>query len=195
MPVKIVRHVEKRMICRDCDTAAAGEMPILPIERGKPGPGLPGAYHGRQIRRSHPAPPPIRDVRPAGNRHLPLHHDGLGRPRIRSACAARPADQGTYCGGRSITRNAFAGRCRMNDAASEDFNSGARASFARRKSAAEERRAGALHPKRHLPRGTLLAIQKASVPWTIGAIAWHPQGYQPCHSYLARYVTNESSVS
>lgn len=38
--IKIVRHVEKRMICRDCDTTVAGEMPTLPIERGKPGPGL-----------------------------------------------------------------------------------------------------------------------------------------------------------
>ncbi|MGZ2505404.1 transposase [Rhizobium beringeri] len=38
--VKIVRHVEKRMICRDCDTTVSGEMPTLPIERGKPGPGL-----------------------------------------------------------------------------------------------------------------------------------------------------------
>ncbi|WP_425350063.1 IS66 family transposase [Rhizobium lusitanum] len=38
--VKIVRHVEKRMVCRDCDTTVSGEMPTLPIERGKPGPGL-----------------------------------------------------------------------------------------------------------------------------------------------------------
>lgn len=38
--VKIVRHVEKRMICKDCDTTVAGQMPSLPIERGKPGPGL-----------------------------------------------------------------------------------------------------------------------------------------------------------
>lgn len=38
--VKIVRHVEKRMICRECDTTVAGVMPTLPIERGKPGPGL-----------------------------------------------------------------------------------------------------------------------------------------------------------
>src|SRR3546814_11643627 len=28
------------MICRECDTTVAGEMPTLPIERGKPGPGL-----------------------------------------------------------------------------------------------------------------------------------------------------------
>jgi transposase len=40
LSVKIVRHVEKRMICRECDTTVAGEMPTLPIERGKPGPGL-----------------------------------------------------------------------------------------------------------------------------------------------------------
>ena len=38
--MKIVRHVEKRLICRDCDTTVAGEMPTLPIARGKPGPGL-----------------------------------------------------------------------------------------------------------------------------------------------------------
>jgi len=38
--VKVVRHVEKRLICKDCDTTVAGEMPSLPIERGKPGPGL-----------------------------------------------------------------------------------------------------------------------------------------------------------
>ncbi|GLR46035.1 hypothetical protein GCM10007880_65530 [Mesorhizobium amorphae] len=28
------------MVCRDCDTTVSGEMPTLPIERGKPGPGL-----------------------------------------------------------------------------------------------------------------------------------------------------------
>ena len=38
--VKVVRHVEKRMICRGCDTVVSGEMPTLPIVRGKPGPGL-----------------------------------------------------------------------------------------------------------------------------------------------------------
>ena len=38
--VKIVRHIEKRMICKGCDTTVAGEMPSLPIERGKAGPGL-----------------------------------------------------------------------------------------------------------------------------------------------------------
>ncbi|ASV87456.1 transposase C of IS166 homeodomain protein [Ochrobactrum quorumnocens] len=38
--VKIVRHVEKRMICKDCDTTVSGKIPTLPIERGKPGPGL-----------------------------------------------------------------------------------------------------------------------------------------------------------
>lgn len=38
--VKIVRHVEKRFVCKDCDTSVSGKMPTLPIERGKPGPGL-----------------------------------------------------------------------------------------------------------------------------------------------------------
>jgi transposase len=38
--VKIVRHIEKRLVCRGCDTEVSGEMPTLPIERGKPGPGL-----------------------------------------------------------------------------------------------------------------------------------------------------------
>jgi len=28
------------MVCKDCDTTVSGEMPTLPIERGKPGPGL-----------------------------------------------------------------------------------------------------------------------------------------------------------
>jgi transposase len=38
--VKVVRHVEKRMACRGCDMVVSGEMPTLPIVRGKPGPGL-----------------------------------------------------------------------------------------------------------------------------------------------------------
>jgi transposase len=38
--VKVVRHVEKRMVCRGCDMVVSGEMPTLPIVRGKPGPGL-----------------------------------------------------------------------------------------------------------------------------------------------------------
>lgn len=37
--LKIVRH-EKRIISKGCDTTASGKMPTLPIERGKPGPGL-----------------------------------------------------------------------------------------------------------------------------------------------------------
>lgn len=36
--VKIIRHIEKRMVCKDCDTTVSGEMPSLRI--GKPGPGL-----------------------------------------------------------------------------------------------------------------------------------------------------------
>jgi transposase len=38
--MKIVRHIEKRMICKGCDATLSGAMPSLPIERGKAGPGL-----------------------------------------------------------------------------------------------------------------------------------------------------------
>ncbi|MFW8642178.1 hypothetical protein ACOJBO_02390 [Rhizobium beringeri] len=61
----------KRMICRECDTTVAGEMPTLPIERGKPGPGLLAHIMIAKFRRSHPALPPVRDVRSVGDRHLP----------------------------------------------------------------------------------------------------------------------------
>lgn len=37
---KVVRHIQPRFICKGCDTNIKGEMPSLPIERGKPGPGL-----------------------------------------------------------------------------------------------------------------------------------------------------------
>lgn len=37
---KIVRHIEKRKVCKNCDTTVSGEMPSLPIERGKPRQGL-----------------------------------------------------------------------------------------------------------------------------------------------------------
>ena len=37
---KVVRHIEKRLICKGCDTNLSGTMPALPIERGKPGAGL-----------------------------------------------------------------------------------------------------------------------------------------------------------
>ncbi|MEL7348445.1 MAG: IS66 family transposase [Pseudomonadota bacterium] len=37
---RVVRHVRPRFACRSCDTRIQAEMPGLPIERGKPGPGL-----------------------------------------------------------------------------------------------------------------------------------------------------------
>ncbi|WP_245294677.1 IS66 family transposase [Rhizobium rhizosphaerae] len=36
----VVRHVQPRFTCKGCDTQIKAEMPSLPIERGKPGPGL-----------------------------------------------------------------------------------------------------------------------------------------------------------
>ncbi len=37
---KVVRHIEKRFICKGCDKTLSGDMPAVPIERGKPGVGL-----------------------------------------------------------------------------------------------------------------------------------------------------------
>ncbi len=36
----VVRHIQPRFTCKGCDTQVEAEMPSLPIERGKPGPGL-----------------------------------------------------------------------------------------------------------------------------------------------------------
>jgi transposase len=37
---KVIRHVRPKLSCRVCETIAQSPMPSLPIERGKPGPGL-----------------------------------------------------------------------------------------------------------------------------------------------------------
>jgi transposase len=37
---KVIRHVRPKLSCRICETIAQAPMPSLPIERGKPGPGL-----------------------------------------------------------------------------------------------------------------------------------------------------------
>ena len=37
---KVVRHVRPKLSCRVCETIAQSPMPSLPIERGRPGPGL-----------------------------------------------------------------------------------------------------------------------------------------------------------
>jgi len=37
---RVVRHVQPRYLCLNCDAVVTAEMPSLPIERGKPGPGL-----------------------------------------------------------------------------------------------------------------------------------------------------------
>lgn len=39
-PFRVVRHVQPRLTCKGCDTDVEAMMPSLPIERGKPGPGL-----------------------------------------------------------------------------------------------------------------------------------------------------------
>jgi transposase len=37
---KVIRHVRPKLSCRVCETIAQSPMPSLPIERGRPGPGL-----------------------------------------------------------------------------------------------------------------------------------------------------------
>ncbi|ORE91675.1 transposase [Stappia sp. 22II-S9-Z10] len=37
---RVIRHVRPRVVCRSCDRAMQAPPPRLPIERGKPGPGL-----------------------------------------------------------------------------------------------------------------------------------------------------------
>jgi transposase len=37
---KVIRHVRPKLSCRSCETIVQAPMPSLPIERGRPGPGL-----------------------------------------------------------------------------------------------------------------------------------------------------------
>ncbi|MCK7614985.1 IS66 family transposase [Roseibium sediminicola] len=37
---RVMRHVQPRFVCKGCDNEITAAMPSLPIERGKPGPGL-----------------------------------------------------------------------------------------------------------------------------------------------------------
>lgn len=82
--VKIVRHVEKRMLqgmrydsgWRDADLADRARQTRARAAR---------PYHDRQIRRSYSPLPPVLDVRPVQDRHLPIRDGRLGRPRIRFA--------------------------------------------------------------------------------------------------------------
>ena len=45
------RIVRPRMACSGCETFTQAPLPSRPIERGRPGPGLLGAWSGLQIRR------------------------------------------------------------------------------------------------------------------------------------------------
>ena len=37
---RVIRHVRPRFVCKSCDAVVQADLPSLPIERGKPGPGL-----------------------------------------------------------------------------------------------------------------------------------------------------------
>jgi transposase len=37
---KVIQHLRPKLSCRSCETIVQAPMPALPIERGRPGPGL-----------------------------------------------------------------------------------------------------------------------------------------------------------
>lgn len=77
---KVIRHVRPKLSCRVCETIVQAPMPSLPIERGRPGPGLLAPCAGRQICRSPAALPAGPDLRPPGDQPRSLDACRLGRP-------------------------------------------------------------------------------------------------------------------
>jgi hypothetical protein len=65
---KVIRHVRPRFACRACESIHQAPMPSLPIERGRPGPGLLAQVLIRQVLRSSAAVPAIPDLRPGRRR-------------------------------------------------------------------------------------------------------------------------------
>jgi transposase len=55
---EVIRHVRPALSCRRCETMTQAPMPSLPIERGRPGPGLVahvlvGKYADHRVSRTH----------------------------------------------------------------------------------------------------------------------------------------------
>ncbi len=80
---KVIRHVRPKLSCRACETVVQLPMPALPIERGRPGPGLIVHVLVSKLLRPHPALSPggglflrVRCRRPARRLHL---HPGRDR--------------------------------------------------------------------------------------------------------------------
>ena len=91
---EVIRHVRPKLSCRDVRAVAAGAMPSLPIERGRPGRAA-GACAGLQVRRSSAALPPIGDYTRAKAssstaRRWPTGWRSPARPAARWSSAAPP---------------------------------------------------------------------------------------------------------
>src|SRR5580765_7559847 len=59
--LKVIRHVRPKLSCRSCERILQAPAPDLPIEKGRPGPGLVANCRGRQVSRRSAALPSIGD--------------------------------------------------------------------------------------------------------------------------------------
>lgn len=58
---KVIRHVRPKLSCRTCETIIQKPMPSMPIEKGRPGPGLLAHVLVSKVCRSFAALPSIRE--------------------------------------------------------------------------------------------------------------------------------------
>ena len=76
---KVIRHVRPKLSCRACETIVQAPMPSLPIERGRPGPGLVAHVLVSKFCDHTAAAPPERRSTPAKASTRPRHPGRLGR--------------------------------------------------------------------------------------------------------------------
>ena len=65
---KVIRHIRPKLSCRACETIVQAPMPSLPIERGRPGPGLLAQVLVAKYLRPYTAAPPGRHLCPRRRR-------------------------------------------------------------------------------------------------------------------------------
>ena len=82
-----------KLSCRDCESITQPPMPNLPIERGRPGPGLIAHVLVRQVLRPSAAEPPVRHLRPRRREPLLLTARRLGRARRLAVAAGGGTDR------------------------------------------------------------------------------------------------------
>jgi len=91
--LKVIRHVRPKYACRVCEPVFQAPEPDLPIEKGRPGPGLLAPYRGLEILRRPAALPAGGYPGAPGHRHRPRADGVVGRARRLMANAARRADR------------------------------------------------------------------------------------------------------